>query len=466
MTASSARAVFFAASCAAAWLASVGLAVVLARIGLSPQIMVALLAGLLVAGAALGGALGGTMRFGVFLVGGRALPPVPLGLAMATGWAALATGPAGRPAGMLGLGLGLALVLALVGPAIRRSGAPTLPMFLRHAFRSPALRAVAAAVVASAGVLLGAERLLSFYDAAAPLFGLGRAASGVLLFALIATILAPGGARGLALALLALGTAGLVAVASIAWWRGGAGLATPAAWTAGGLDWTVTQAAAAAMTVAAPHLATLAGSARHPADLRRALVPALLAALAFGAAAALAGPGATLGPTLALALLELALDLACAAGLLLAAGSALGFDLPGRAKPRRRSLSARFAWLRLATLLVAGAAAWIAASRPDLVRGLSAAAAAVLAAALAPPALLAALRPGSSPGSGLAACLAGLATALALLDGRVAALGEVAAWLAAEPGAAGLVVGLACGGAVALATARRPPRPPIEDEAF
>ena len=169
---------------------------------------------------------------------------------------------------------------------------------------------------------------------------------------------------------------------------------------------------------------------------------------------------------MAAGILRLALDLACAAGLLLAAACAAAFEIGGTPDRRRHPTSRRFAWLRLAVIAVTGFAVWAATILP-----------ARSGASHRPPRRAHRRHPAPAAagarGAGrgvvrwFGSMRTGLGVAVALIEGRVLRYAPWAGDFAAWPGLSGAGAGLALGLLLALALKRQAAeRPPMEDEAL
>ncbi|WP_188516300.1 hypothetical protein [Alsobacter metallidurans] len=448
----------FAALALFVTLLSAASVLVIERLGVPSWALAAGAAVVTIALVVVSGLVSGTMRLPEFLTQNRALPSAGVTLATA---ALLPFGLPGQPA--LGVAAGLVLAAFLLGPVLRRSGAPTWPCFLGTRYGSPALRVVAAAVLAAAALGLGAAALGHAADVLARLFTLTRPQAAVLGGLVLAFTSLPGGSRsqsraGVALALV-------VATCAAALW---ATQAETAPERMIGLLSPLTRPGGAALAVGAalsalafPAFQTVWPGIDKPADMRLALLWASITVclIAFAAGPASATPVGVFGP-IAMEILSLAASLAAAGALLLAAGQAMGFDFRPRIDRRRTPASARFALIRFATLasiaLAAGAVGWA----PGVAATQAEAAAALTVGALLPPILLGVAWDRATAAGGFASLGAGLVVTLALIDGRLEPSG-----LPASAGVVGCAVGLAAGAAASLFTRRSAvlPRPLTDD---
>jgi cation/acetate symporter len=189
----------------AVFLCIAGLVALLDRVGV-PERFVELLGPVLaVVGLATVGVLLRTMRVSRFYAGGRVMPPVYAGLAMAS----LAAGlflpflpPVPNPLSLTGLligfSCGLALAALFTAPLLRKTGAFSTPDFIAARFPNVALRLGVATVVAAAGLLIGFAGLGSAVNAFSDGLDAPRDLSIVVVMVTIILIAAPGGLAGAA----------------------------------------------------------------------------------------------------------------------------------------------------------------------------------------------------------------------------------------------------------------------------
>jgi len=189
---------------AAVFLLSVGMCVLLDRIG-APERLVALMGPLIAAaGLATIGFMLRSMRISSFYTAGRAAPGGYAGLAMTALWAAIAA-PLAPPVPMglsgqgllLGLGTGIALATLAVGPLLRKTGAFSITDLLAARFPHLALRIGALLVVSLMGLCVGLAGLAMALRGMAQATAFPPMACAILAAALVALIVVPGGLAGL-----------------------------------------------------------------------------------------------------------------------------------------------------------------------------------------------------------------------------------------------------------------------------
>ncbi|WP_146140165.1 hypothetical protein [Alsobacter soli] len=438
---------------------SSGSFVVVERLGAPGPALVAAATIFILGMAAVGGAASGTMRLPVFLTQGRGLPAA--GLSVATATAAL-FGLPGQPA--IGITLGLFLAAFLMGPALRRSGAPTWPCFLGVRFSSPLLRALSAVVLAAASIGLGAAALAHAAVALAGALDLTQPQAAALAGLVLALTAVPGGARSQTRAGVALGLVVLAGAAALWFVRDATSpermltLLAPITRP----DSVAVGVAAALCALCLPSAQTIWPGLDRPEDMRIGLLWAgvLTGAIAFGIGPAASQSGG-LFADLAFHALVTAGSLAASGALLLAAGQAIGFDMRPGVDRRWTPASWRFAALRFATVGAIAAAGVGAALYPAKAASMADPAAALAVGALLPPLLLGAGWSRANAAGAITSLGAGLAAALALIDGRLGSpeMGGASAGLVA------CAVGLAAGATASLFTRRsaQTPRPLADD---
>lgn len=425
------------------------LLVVLERVGTPAGLLGALAGGAVLILACVAGLASGTVRLRRFVTGGRELPGAAASMALAVSWPLACPGVPPMAAV-----LGLAVAALTVAPAIRASGAASLPAFLgRGAGRSG--RLVAALVVAATAIALGVSATTRAAVTLATALGLSRPASAIVVGLVLAMVLLPGGLRGATRAAMVLAIPALGALALL-WGSSGSPSWPPAPDPVAWPEQVMLGLTVFGATLVLPSAMGVAVALRRPTDAGSAW---LWAALLVAIAALAPVPAAGAFPALAVWLVGLIAALAAAALLLHAGAVALAVDLAPAPDGRRLAESGRFAALRATTLmLIAGAAVWAAMpGLPDPALP----AVALATAALLPAVGLALYRPVS--GWVLVAALAGGAiTAAVVLDGR---LGDTPHGIGAA-GVLGAFGGLLLGLAAALLPGARPqelPRPFADD---
>ena len=425
------------------------LLVVLERVGTPAGLLGALAAGAMLILACVAGLASGTVRLRRFVTGGRELPGAAASMALAVSWPLACPGvPAAAAV------LGFAVAAVTIAPALRASGAASLPAFLGRGAGRPG-RLVAALIVAAIALALGVAATTRAATTLATVFGLSRPAAAIVVGLVLAVVLLPGGLRGATRTAMVLAIPALGALALL--WGAGGAPAWPRPPDAGNWPEQVMLGLTAfGATLVLPSAMGVAVALRRPTDAGSAWLWAAL----LGAIATLAPlPTAGTFPALALWLVGLVAALAAAALLLHAGAVALAVDAASAPDERRLAESGRFATLRVTTLvLVSGAAVWSALpGLPDPALP----AVAFAAAALLPAVILSLRRPVSA--RVLVATLAGGAmTAAVVLDGR---LGVTAHGIGAA-GVLGAFGGLLLGLAVTLLSGTAPqdvPRPFADD---
>jgi Na+/proline symporter len=435
------------------------LLVVLERIGVPALLLLGLTASLAMLLVVLGAASGGTMRLPVYLTSGRDLGGVAAGLA----FAACLPAPASL-ATVAWQGLALGLAVLVLAPALRRSGAVSIPTFLASRYGGRSLRLVSALLLVPAACVLGAAGLATAARALQSTLPVGAGAALSLCAVAALVVLVPGGGRSLTRAAVVAGFLLVVSAAvvvGLALWAGllpgerglsGLLLAAPSPLPA---------LAGLLAVFAMPQLVWVSSAVGEPADLREAagwaLVATVLAGLSLAAAPAGAGGPVLVFAGIASAVPRVLGTLLAAVALLGSAGLALGYDLPGRRNRRRVSTSRRFAQLRFAMVLAVLAATALCVTRgPDLAIWTELAGA-VLVAGVLPPVALTLVRPRAGAGAGFASLAVGLAVAALALDPRIWPAGVTAL----SPALAGFSAGLLAG--LVLSLVVPPARPPAPD---
>ena len=193
-----------AAFATAIFLFSLGVFILLDRIG-APERMVALLGPVIaLIGLAALGFLLRSMRISSFHAAGRAAPGGYAGLAMAALAATLAT-PFTPPTPMgasiqallLGLGMGLALAGLGVGPMLRKTGAFSMTDLLASRFPNMALKIGSLLFVSLASLCVGLAGLSMALQGLNQATAMGPVACAIFAAALVAVIVVPGGLAGL-----------------------------------------------------------------------------------------------------------------------------------------------------------------------------------------------------------------------------------------------------------------------------
>jgi Na+/proline symporter len=437
------------------------LVLVLDRIGVPVRLLLGVTAAVGMGGFCLAALSGGTMRLPVYLTAGRGLSGATagLGFAIATPLTAVWADTLATAAGLLAFSL-------ILAPAIRASGAVSLPTFLAARYGGRALRLLAAVLVVGAAPVLAAASLAKAADAVSLALPLAPATALSLCVIAIVAPLAAAGTSGLVRGAIVAALVALLAsffVLTVGYWTGTGPMSSVGPVDARNLG-SPHAVAILATVFALPSLASLSAALREPSQGWRAAVWAALACLALGLGIAAIPAGEPAQPlafaAMAGAALRVVAPLAVSLALVCAAGVALGYDLPGRRDRLRVSTSRRFAQLRLAMIVMASTAGWIAARfAPSLAQWNDFAEAALVAGVL-PTVLLTLIRRSAGPGAAGTAMLLGLGSAALAYDPRV--------WGPAGPPASfaivGLVVGLAAGLAVSfIAPASRPL--PAEDDA-
>jgi len=425
------------------------LLVVLERVGTPSGLLGALAAGALLILACVAGLASGTVRLRRFVTGGRELPGAAASMALAVSWPLACPGVPATAAV-----LGFAAAALTVAPALRASGAASLPVFLGRGAGRPG-RLVAALVLAAIALALGASATTRATTTLATVLGLSRPAAAIVVGLVLAIVLLPGGLRGATRAAMVLAIPALGALALL-WGSGGTPswprAPDPAAWP----EQAMLGLTAFGASLVLPSAMGIAIALRRPADAGSAWLWAALL-VGFAALAPVPSPGAF--PALAVWLVGLVAALAAAALLLNAGAVALAVDLAAAPDGRRLAESGRFATLRAITLvLVAGAAVWAAMpALPD-----PAMPAVALATAALLPAMILSLRRPVSARVLIATLTGGAMTAAIVLDGR---LGMTAHGIGAA-GVLGAAGGLMLGLAVTLLSGAAPqdvPRPFADD---
>ena len=199
----------------AAFLLGAGIFVLLDRIG-APERFVYLLGPTLAAtGLATIGFMLRSMRISSFRAAGRALPGAYAGLAIAALGAGLAmsftpSGPAEASLASLlaGLGAGLLLSALWTGPLLRKTGAFSISGLLVTRFPSLTLRVGATLTTGAVGLCIGLAGLAMAQQSLAQAALLNPQSSALLVAAVVAAIVVPGGMAGLVWS--ATGAAGLL----------------------------------------------------------------------------------------------------------------------------------------------------------------------------------------------------------------------------------------------------------------
>ncbi|MFO1149503.1 MAG: hypothetical protein U1E62_14095 [Alsobacter sp.] len=434
------------------------LMVVLERIGVPALLLLGLTAGLAMLLVVLGAASGGTMRLPVYLTAGRDLGGAAAGLAFA------ACLPAAASLGTVAWqGLALGLAILVLAPAIRRSGAVSIPTFLAARYGGRSLRLVSALMLAPAACVLGAAGLATAARALQATLPIGFGAALALCTVAALVVLAPGGGRSLTRAAVVAGFLLLVSAAAVVALSLWSGVLPGERGLAGLLLSTPSPLAALAGLLAVfamPQLVWVTSAVGEPADFRQAaawgLVATVLAGLSLMAAPAGGGGPALVFAGVASAVPRVLGTLLAAVALLGSAGLALGYDLPGRRKRGRVSTSRRFAQLRFAMIVAVLAATALCVTRAQDLAVWTELAAAVLVAGVLPPVALTLLRPRAGAGAGFTALAVGLGVAALALDPRIWPAGITAL----SPALAGFSAGLLAGLAMSLVVpAAKPPAP-------
>lgn len=421
------------------------LLVVLEKIGVPALLLLGITAGLAVFLVVAAAASGGTMRLPTYLTAGRGLGGAAAGLAFA---ACLPAPPAAGA--VIWQAVALALAVLLLAPAIRRSGAVSLPGFLAVRYGSHALRILSALVITLAGLALGAAGMASAARSLQVALPLGSTGSIALCASAAFVVLLPGGGAGLTRAAVVAGFLLLVAagaVVALAAWTGGPSAGAAAIGPALLQKPAPLPVIGAVLAVlAAPQLAWIAVATRDVQDLRPAAGWALVATVLIGIGLAVqpqpGGSTALVFAGIAGAAPQVLGVLVAAIALLGSAGLALGYDLPGRRAAWKAPTSRRFAQLRAAMAVTVGVAtALVALRRPEL-SAWAEIGGALLVATVLPPLALTLLRPSAGAGAGFGAMAAGIAAGALALDPRIWPAGTPVLSPAIAGFVAGLVVGL------------------------
>jgi cation/acetate symporter len=469
-----------AAFAGAAFLISIGLVYLLARVGAPDGLVHAMGPFLALAGVALLGALARSSRVPGFFAADRAVPPPYGGL----GFAATAAGfvlcldfPNSSPLPFVGVAGGLCLNVLVVAPLLRASKASGLADLLATRFPNPLLRLYLAALQVVIGALVAAAGFATAINRIVTLFEPSRSLAAAIAAFMVACIVVPGGLAGLLwggavsagaiLIILALPIAGnfvfgaaAPAEASLAnvselvgellapAWRHSHGSGDPA------VHFLFALATGLAIATLPPFMSGAIASPGERSALRAgglglafAIVIALAAAFDLGLPMAWTGPmasgfGATAGLLAALIL--------SAAGVL-SAGRAWGMTMTRRPQDRYAPLaSQRLARSRAAMIAILAACALVAVREP-LDPRMALAVAGALSLGCVTPLIAFALFSRASNVQGFAGALTALATVVLLVVAE--RLGD--GWERLEPGrllvgalasaAAGFVAGWAAG---------------------
>lgn len=482
--------------------------VVLDTLGVPPVLVALVVTAPLILGALAPAWINATMNETDFIAGGRPMAAFAGGAWLAmnalavVALAALAghrTGVLPLPAIPLSAIGAIVLAATLLAPAMRASGAATLPGFLARRFDSAAIRLPGAVYVLAICLPLAAMLIQAAAAGTANLLGMAGEHSWpfALVFVAIAVVAVPGGMKGLAasqkilflLLMLACGApaAWLLATQSptlpAAPWTAGAGVALFPAAAMDVLDFVCIAVGAAAL----PSLLSAFAAAGEKPAASRYLAAALALVLTLCAAAAVlgflpdalaaqspaspvpaspvaAGFGAlpqaaeVLAGTAALIALAFA-----AAALLLASANALGRDLYYRMLDPLAPTGRRLMVTRLLVMALAALAAYAAAAWPGAVPQAGSWALALAAAGLFP-VLVLAVWWSQATASG---AIAGLAAGAVAVAACVAAAGEDWNPLRGFDGVSSATIGLPVCVAAMIAVsllARRPAREALDGE--
>jgi len=202
-----------AAFAGAAYLIGVGLIFLLARLGAPDGLVRALGPLFALAGLALLGLLTRSTRVPAFFAADRAIPAPYAGLAFAAIAAGLVLclGPPGdSPLPLAGVALGLLVGALAVAPLLRATGASAPSDLMATRFASRPLRLFLAALLFVIGALVATAGFETAANALIALFALSRGAAAMLVAAVVALMIAPGGLAGLVWGVAA--SAGIVLV--------------------------------------------------------------------------------------------------------------------------------------------------------------------------------------------------------------------------------------------------------------